>query len=106
MLDYDPEGNIVQVPTPRDPRLLTGSELYGSFFGIDRLYPAELGDKVDAYGRLLRKAVRSDAEEATLRGLYQELKDEGVATVDELLDRLAAGTPAKHNSLLDPGEKR
>ncbi|QQR72949.1 MAG: hypothetical protein IPJ17_15855 [Holophagales bacterium] len=38
--------------------------------------------------------------------LAATLADEGVATVDELLDRLAAGTPAKHNSLLDPGEKR
>lgn len=81
MLDYDDEGSIVQVPTPRDPRLLTGSELYDSFFGIDRLYPADLGDKVDAYVRLLRKPIRSDAEESALRALYKDLQDEGVTTI-------------------------
>ncbi|MFO0602734.1 MAG: AAA family ATPase [Polyangiales bacterium] len=81
MLDYDDEGNVVQVPTPRDPRLLTGSELYDAFFGIDRLYPAELGDKVDAYVLLLRKAARSDAEERTMRELYRELNDQGLATL-------------------------
>lgn len=81
MLDYDGEGNIVQVPTPRDPRLLTGSELYDAFFGIDRLYPAELGDKVDAYARLRRKPVRSDEEDAALRDLYQELTNEGLSTL-------------------------
>jgi hypothetical protein len=78
MLDYDDEGNVVHVETPRDPRLLTGSELYESFFGIDRLYPAELGDKLDLYTRIARNPSRSDDEESTRLTLEAELRAEGI----------------------------
>jgi hypothetical protein len=78
MLDFDDEGNVVQVPTPRDPRLLTGSELYELFFGIDKLYPAELGERLERYVRIATDPYRSDDEEATAKRLLEELRREGI----------------------------
>jgi hypothetical protein len=78
MLDFDDEGNVVQVPTPRDPRLLTGSELYELFFGIDKLYPAELGERLERYVRLATDPYRSDEEDATAKRLLDELRGEDI----------------------------
>lgn len=73
MLDFDAEGNVVQVPTPRDPRLLTGSELYEWFFGIDKLYPADLGEILERYTRLATDPSRTPEEHATAERLREEL---------------------------------
>lgn len=81
MLDYDDAGNVVQLPTPRDPRLLTGSELYEFFFGIDRLYPTELGQKVELYVRLARNPFRSDEDDAAAASLREELREEGITNL-------------------------
>lgn len=78
MLDFDDEGNVVQRPTPRDPRLLTGSELYELFFGIDKLYPAELGERLERYVRLATDPFRSDEDDATARRLLAELLAEDI----------------------------
>jgi len=78
MLDFDDEGNVVQVPTPRDPRLLTGSELYELFFGIDKLYPSELGERLERYIRIATDPYRSDEEETTARRLLEELRHEDI----------------------------
>jgi hypothetical protein len=78
MLDFDDEGNVVQKPTPRDPRLLTGSELYELFFGIDKLYPAELGERLERYVRIATDPYRSDEEEATAKRLLEELCREDI----------------------------
>lgn len=88
MLDFDSKGNVAQVETPRDPRLLTGSELYESFFGIDRLYPAELGDKLDLYTRLARNPRRTLEDEATRAELEQELRAEGITRLTPPTPRL------------------
>jgi hypothetical protein len=39
MLTQDAEGSVVATPSRQSPALLTGSELYGSFFEIRKLYP-------------------------------------------------------------------
>jgi AAA domain, putative AbiEii toxin, Type IV TA system/AAA ATPase domain len=74
MLDFDDDGNVVQEKTPRDPRLLTGSELYELFFGIDKLYPAELGERLERYTRLATDPYRTEEEDATARWLLEELQ--------------------------------
>lgn len=78
MLDFDDAGDVVQVPTPRDPRLLTGSELYELFFGIDKLYPAELGERLERYVRLATDPFRTDEEDATARRLLEDLRAEDI----------------------------
>lgn len=78
MLDFDDDGNVVQKDTPRDPRLLTGSELYQLFFGIDRLYPAELGDRLERFVRLATDPYRTDEEDEAARRLLDGLREEDI----------------------------
>lgn len=77
ILDLDDEGNVRKHHGEHDPRLLTGTELYSQFFGIDRLYPSELGDKLDRYSHLAVDPFRGDDEDQELQRLGQELRGEG-----------------------------
>ncbi|HYO70352.1 MAG TPA: AAA family ATPase [Archangium sp.] len=40
ILGTDTEGNVIAHESPESPSLLTGSEIYRTFFGIDRLHPS------------------------------------------------------------------
>ncbi|MEM9492637.1 MAG: AAA family ATPase, partial [Myxococcota bacterium] len=61
-----------------DPRLMTGSELYRSYFGIDRFYPHQLGRWLEEHRYLAADPGRSDADEARLDELETSLREEGV----------------------------
>ncbi len=78
ILDLDDQGNVRAEHGAHDPRLLTGTELYAEFFGIDRLYPSELGDKLDRYARLAVDPFRSDDEDAEAQRLGKELRGDGI----------------------------
>lgn len=78
VLDFDEQGNVIRTSTPKDPRLMTATELYEWFFGIDRLYPTELGEKLDAYNRIAANPLRSEEEHALASRLDAELKREGI----------------------------
>jgi hypothetical protein len=91
ILDFDDEGNVVRVPTPRDPRLLTGSELYEDFFGIDKLYPSELGDALQRYLSIATDPRRSDEEDQRALELAVTLRKEGVDPQVPLAPRSSAG---------------
>ena len=73
------EGGDVCVETPDvAPALMTGSELYDSFFEIHQLYPNPLGDKLQRYGYLANDPTRSEDDDATMRALRTELEAAGV----------------------------
>ena len=78
VLDQDDEGNIKVIESNQSPKLMTGSELYGSFFGIDKLYPTEVGEALQRYGYLASSPYRSDEEEAEMNEAIATLKREGV----------------------------
>jgi predicted ATPase len=78
VLDFDEHGNVVQGDTPKDPRLMTATELYEWFFGIDQLYPSELGQKFDAYNSIAANPFRTDEEEARAFVFGVDLKREGI----------------------------
>ncbi|MCX4245698.1 AAA family ATPase [Paraliomyxa miuraensis] len=78
MLYLDGEGNVRKHEGEHDPRLLTGTELYSQFFGIDRLYPSDLGDSLDRYSHLAVNPFRSDEEDAEVHRLGRELRGEGI----------------------------
>lgn len=75
-LALDPDtGDAVRVP-PRphvDPRLLSGTELYRTFFGIDDLYPDPAGRAFRDYRYLAANPYRSDAEETEMQCLRDKL---------------------------------
>lgn len=78
ILSQDDEGSVRANPAPRSPALLTGSELYQSFFQLDELYPDDLGRKLRRYGELATDPLRSDTDEAELTGLGAELQRAGL----------------------------
>ncbi|HSN97099.1 MAG TPA: AAA family ATPase [Candidatus Nanopelagicales bacterium] len=78
VLDFDDRGNVVRSDTPRDPRLMTATELYEWFFGIDKLYPSELGGKLDTYNHIAANPFRSNEEDALAEALRKELESEGI----------------------------
>ena len=75
MLSLDEQGNIQQRPAPVAPALKTGSEILEWFFGIDKLYPAKLGQTLQEYTRLATDSERTAEEDARMQKLRQELQD-------------------------------
>jgi hypothetical protein len=78
LLSHDAEGSVIARPAPRSPALLTGTELFESFFEIEHLYPSELGDKASQYGRLATDPTRTPEEDARMVALRDELAAAGV----------------------------
>lgn len=78
VLDFDEHGNVVRSDTPKDPRLMTATELYEWFFGIDRLYPSELGEELDTYNHIAANPFRSDEEHTLALTLGPKLEREGI----------------------------
>jgi AAA domain, putative AbiEii toxin, Type IV TA system/AAA ATPase domain len=65
-------------PHEPDPRLMTGTEIYRSYFGIKQFYPGKLGELLRDHRFLAANPVRTDAEEARLDEIEEELRREGV----------------------------
>lgn len=61
-----------------DPRLLTGTELYRTYFGIDDVHPDEAGRLLREYHYLAANPYRSDAEDAQLAKMREDLAREGI----------------------------
>jgi hypothetical protein len=78
LLSQDAGGSVVARPSSQSPALLTGSELYGAFFEIRKLYPDVLGDKLHRYGYLASDPTRSAEEDELVRALRGELEAAGV----------------------------
>lgn len=75
MLSLDETGHLKNDPAPVAPALKTGSEIYEHFFGIDKLYPSELGSSLQEYSFLASNPDRSDGEDARMRVLQKVLQD-------------------------------
>jgi hypothetical protein len=57
---------------------MTGSEIYRTYFGIDRFFPDRLGELLREHRYLAADPTRSDADEAKLDAIEAELQREGV----------------------------
>jgi hypothetical protein len=66
-------------PHEPDPRLMTGSEIYRTYFGIDRFYPEHLGELLREHRYLAADPTRSDEDERRLDEIETKLRGEGVA---------------------------
>ncbi len=79
MLSRDPRtGSVVASTTDESPALLTGSQIYRTFFGIDRLYPSALGESLQRYSFLVGNPFRSDEEDKELQEIRAELAAAGL----------------------------
>ena len=78
-------------PAP-DPRAMTGTDVYRTWFGLDRLTLNPHGDLLRSYLQLATDPYRSDAEQAEVLELARELRGYGVepphAPVERIRDDL------------------
>lgn len=65
-------------PHEPDPRLMTGTEIYRAYFGIEELYPAKLGNLLREHRYLAADPTRDDAADARLDEIERELASEGI----------------------------
>lgn len=80
---YDKEGTLVDADRTADtiapdPRALTGSELFRTFFGIETLIPAPYGAELRRYELLSGDPYRSAAEDKEMKELEKTLTREGI----------------------------
>lgn len=71
-------GDLVATQGRETPALMTGSDLYDAYFGIESVFPDELGQWLDRYGFLARNPVRTADEDAEARQLLAALRGAGV----------------------------
>ncbi|MHC5539999.1 AAA family ATPase [Singulisphaera rosea] len=74
----DDEGNVQVKKADQSPSLMTGSEIYNTFFGIDRLYPTDVGADLQRYGYLSSDPGRTDDEDRELAAILVRLQGAGV----------------------------
>jgi hypothetical protein len=91
-LEQSREGDVVVRKADESPALMTGSELYEEFFAIDRLYPNELGEALERYGRLAGDPARSEAEEQEMLTLREKLR---AADAEPAWEPVARAKPRK-----------
>ncbi|WP_171984193.1 AAA family ATPase [Burkholderia cenocepacia] len=69
------------------PMLLTGGQIYRRYFGIEDVYPDELGKAMQRYSFLSGYAGRTDEEENELGNLISLLDKAGIRPQWEIVDR-------------------
>jgi hypothetical protein len=77
-LTQDEEGNVVWRAPGRSPKLMTGSDLYETFFELPGTYPEDLAAALRTYTNLAADPDRDDEEEAALSRAHALLRDAGI----------------------------
>lgn len=88
LLEQDEDGSVRAKEAPETPALMTGSDIYRTFFGIERLYPVELGEALRRYGFLVGNPLRTSEEEREMLALRKQLADNGVDPGWEPVERV------------------
>jgi hypothetical protein len=78
ILQQDTSGNVEAHEAPASPALMSGSELYRVFFGVEGLYPNQAGALLRQYGFLASNPDRSDEEDAEVQRIRAQLVALGV----------------------------
>jgi len=72
-----------------DARLMTGTEIYRTYFGIEKVYPGEAGDLLREHRYLAADPGRSPADEEKLDEIEARLEQEGIEPDIERVQRSA-----------------
>jgi hypothetical protein len=78
LLRQNEQGDVTAEPAPDAPTLMTGSEILDAFFGIQSLYPNDLGEALRRYGYLASNPHRTATEERELADVLKQLRTGGV----------------------------
>jgi AAA domain, putative AbiEii toxin, Type IV TA system len=73
-LKLNEAGNVTYELMGESPALLSASQIYQTFFGIDRLFPSDSGEALYRYGYIATNPNRTDEEEAEMMRLQQQLR--------------------------------
>ncbi len=73
LLSLDEHGNVVARQPEETPQLMTGTQLYRDFFGVDGLFPNELGEDMNRLGYLIANPFRSDDDDKEIVRLRSKL---------------------------------
>lgn len=80
-------GDVYVENTGEAPRLMTGSELYGTFFDLDARFAEDVGRRLARYAYFASNPHRTEAEDQELRRLREELRRENVSVDAEPVPR-------------------
>jgi hypothetical protein len=69
----DEEGDFQILGADEAPTVMTGSELYGAFFGLDGRYPQDIEESLRRYGFLSGNPYRTDEEDQEMESLRDQL---------------------------------
>ena len=72
------KGVVVVEPVDESPAVMTGSELYEAFFGVNGPFAKEVGDQLQKYGYLSSNPYRTDDEDREMIHLQQVLRQKDV----------------------------
>ena len=79
MLDLDEDGNVRATPGSDIPAVMTGSEIYRSYFGVQNAYMSTVRRKLMDYEVLATDPLRTAEEDRRMQQLGDELRTFGVA---------------------------
>jgi hypothetical protein len=90
-LAYDDDGewseSTSEEPSQPDPRMMTGGELYRTWFGLDRLTPNAAGEDLRRFAFLAADPSRTEEEEEERKGLEKQLTERGIGDLPTVLKR-------------------
>lgn len=79
VLELDPEtGNVRRRANDQDPRILTGTEIYRAYFGVDDINPDPAGQQLREYRYLAANPYRSTSDDKELAKLKKLLLKAGI----------------------------
>lgn len=82
-----PESTVDGVTQAPDPRAMTGTDVYRTWFGLDRLTLNPYGERLRSYLQLATDPFRTDEEHAELLALKRELEKDRVELPREPVPR-------------------
>jgi hypothetical protein len=77
-LKFADSGDVERASIGPDARVMTGTEIYREYFGIDDVIPDKTGRKLRTYRYLAANPYRSDEEDVEIEQLRNELRTAGV----------------------------
>jgi hypothetical protein len=77
-LRFTDDGNVERAPIGADARVMTGTEIYREYFGIEDIIPDQAGQKLRDYRYLAANPYRSDKEDLEIIRLREALAEAGI----------------------------
>lgn len=81
--EWDPVDKPADLDTQPDPRMMTATEMYRDYFGLDRLTLNPLGEELRAYTALANHPSRNDHQQQTMQALRKKLTKAAIVDLEK-----------------------